>query len=202
MKSSALCRRPLTKKRWNREHLLSVLWIPLHCEGKAFPWELSKYHSSASRCKDSSMVEGVCVCARVCVCVRSCACACVCLSLLGRGLREYEQTTITVTFHGVLEALRQPLHALRESQLRQAGAAIRLGFVKCKIRSIKCPRSQSCCCHLGLSRGPASWPGVDSPASHGGTERGLPLSRLLQKPTLSDARSQKGPTGFCALVCD
>lgn len=144
----------------------------------------------------------VCVCARVCVCVRSCACACVCLSLLGRGLREYEQTTITVTFHGVLEALRQPRLALRESQLRQAGAAIRLGFVKCKIRSIKCPRSQSCCCHLGLSRGPASWPGVDSPASHGGTERGLPLSRLLQKPTLSDARSQKGPTGFCALVCD
>lgn len=77
MKSSALCRHPLTKKRWSLEYLVSVLLIPLHCEGKAFSWELSKYHSSAQVplvAKISSVVEGVCVCVDACVflCVRVC----------------------------------------------------------------------------------------------------------------------------------
>ena len=103
MKSSALCHHPLTKKRWSLEYLVSVPLIPLHCEGKAFSWELSKYHSSASCCKDFLHGgRGVCVC-------------CVCLTLW--RVRDDEQT-ITVTLRGVTDALWQPLLALvRESQL-------------------------------------------------------------------------------------
>lgn len=194
MKSSALCRHPLTKKRWSPEHLVSVLLIPLHCEGKAFSWELSKYHSSASCCKDFLHGgRGLCVC----VCAHSCACVCLC----GR-VREYEQTLITVTLHGITEALWQPLFALCESQLRQARAAILLGFVKCKVKNIKWPRSQSCFCPFGLSHGPGlGWEGGESPTSCSSTEMAHTFW-LFQKLSLSIARSQEGPTGFCALVCD
>ena len=203
MKSSALCPHPLTKKRWNPEHLVSVLLIPLHCEGKAFSWELSKYHSSASCCKDFLHGgRGVCVRACVCVCVRARVCACVCMCALlcvcmcvsvsvgggGWGVREYEQTMITVTSCGVPEALWQPLLALCESQLRQARAALWLGFVKCKVKNIKRPRSQPCFCHFGLSCGPALRWGVDAPASHSGTEKGLTLSGCFRsRPSATHA---------------
>nr|BAE91167.1 unnamed protein product [Macaca fascicularis] len=103
MKSSALCHRPSTKKRWSPEHLVSVLSIPLHCEGKAFSRELSKYHSSASCCRDF-LHGGRGWCVRVLVCVHVCVCLC------GK-VRQYEQTMITVTLHEVVVTLHEVVDA-------------------------------------------------------------------------------------------
>jgi len=137
----------------------------------------------------------VCACACMCVCVCFCACACVCLC--GR------ETMITVTLRGVTEAAGQPLLARCESQPRQARATILSGFVTCKRKNFKRPRSQACFCHFGLSHSPAlRWGGVDPPTSCSGTERGRAPSGCFGSRPSATARGQKGPTGFCALVCD
>lgn len=71
MKSSALCRHRLTKKRWSLECLVSILLIPLHCEGRPFHENSQNIIQVPLVAKISSMVEGVCMCmcARACVCV-------------------------------------------------------------------------------------------------------------------------------------
>lgn len=135
MKSSALCHHPLTKKRWSPEHLVSVVLTPLHCEGKAFPWELSKYHSSASCCKDFLHGgRGVCARVRVCVCVHVRVCLC------GRVKEEHERTVITVAFHGATDAPRQPLLALPpEDQPKQTSCRL-LGICSLQVRNSQHPR--------------------------------------------------------------
>lgn len=205
MKSSALCRHPLTKKRWNPENLVSVLLIPLHCEGKAFPWELSKYHSSASCCKDFLHGgRGVCARARACVCicmcVYSCVCACVCLSLW-EGKRigaNYDHSGFRGSPRSSEAASACPL-----GESAQAGKGCRLVRV-CYVQNkdTKRPRSQSCFCHFGLSHGLVWRWEVVSLTAHSGPERGRTPSGFRGSQPSATARGQEGPTAFCALVCD
>lgn len=200
MKSSALCHHPLTKKRWNPEHLVSVLLIPLHCEGKAFSWELSKYHSSASCCKDFLHGgRGVCVCARLCAYVCMCVllCVCMCVSVFVGG-QENRSKLGSQWLREVTGAPRQPLLARCESA-RARRAAISLGLVTRKGKNSQRPRSQSCFAILASPRA-LPWGVGGSPASHSGTEGGLALSGCFRSRPSATARSQKGPTGFCALV--
>lgn len=132
MKLSASCLHPLTKKRWNPEHLVSVLLLPLHCEGKAFHGNSPNLIQVPLVAKISSMVEGVCARARMCVSV------CVSVCLCGR-VRDYQQTMITVAFRGVPDAHGSLCLRFLVSQLRQARAAIVLGFVKCTVKILNVP---------------------------------------------------------------
>lgn len=113
-------------------------WVPgIYSVDPTFLWGedlsqiLSKYYSSAFCCKYFLLDgKGRDLCVYVCVCTHMR----MCLSLWD-GKRLW--TNYDCSDCSGVNAVWQPLLALLcESQLRQAKAAILLGFVKCKVKKI------------------------------------------------------------------
>lgn len=78
-----------------------------------------------------------------------------------------------------------------------ARVAIVLGFVKCKVKKNKRPDPSHAVTVLASPIAPPWW-GVSS--TFVAQRRLTPLAASDPKSFLSDAYSEKGPTGFCALV--
>lgn len=186
-----------------RDGILSIwflfCWSHFTVRGRPFHGNSPNIIQVPLVAKISSMVEGVCVCARLCAYVCMCVllCVCMCVSVFVGG-QENRSKLGSQWLREVTGAPRQPLLARCESA-RARRAAISLGLVTRKGKNSQRPRSQSCFAILASPRA-LPWGAGGSPASHSGTEGGLALSGCFRSRPSATARSQKGPTGFCALV--